>query len=746
MRTKLTYMLALALCLSAFATVETTAQDYQAPPVTISKERVRSGGKIYYAHVVLERQTLYSISKAYGVTVEEIYEANPYLSLEKDGLKKDQIILIPYKEEIAQQIVAQANAAKDQAEQDAAARDKAAQEKAVQDAAAKEKAAREKAAQEAAAKEKAAREKAAQEDAAKEKAAQEKAAKKEAKEAAKEEAAREKAAQDAAAREKAAQEKAAREEAARENAAQDAAAREKSALGKAAKEEAAREKAAQDAAAREKAAQEKAAQDAAAREKAAQEKAAKEAAAKEKAELEKAAKEEEAKKAAAKQTEDGYFIHKVKWYDDLDGIAKKYGVSKESIKNINRMTSDRITRKQDLKIPLDPVLWEGRTVQVDEPTPETNPDDTRVIAFPSEKKGNAEDEEGILDDLFVREGNHDVNISMLLPFSASKSGDRTSFMDLYCGSLLAARDLGRDGINLDIHTFDVGGGNMPVTYDRLAASDFTIGPVSKTDILKAAALADGDSWVVSPLDMQVEPLADSLARIIQAPTPTSVQIRDMVEWIKSDMGRGDKVLVVTPSNPASDYLDMVEREMNNLGVSHSTTTLGSMRSLMTTQGINRVVLACDFTERSTVFLLEVVRNLYMTASSSKTTQIVLYSTSRIRTYDQIDVEQLHRLNLHACVTYFVDYNSQAVKDFLLQYRALYNAEPSRSAYSGYDLMKYFSTLANKYGKRWPRALHRADYSGLQSDFKLERTSTGSYINKAVRRVVYNPDFSISLVR
>ncbi|MBR5660764.1 MAG: LysM peptidoglycan-binding domain-containing protein [Bacteroidales bacterium] len=675
MRTKLTHMLALALCLSAFATVETTAQEYQAPPVTISKERVRSGGKIYYAHVVLERQTLYSISKAYGVTVEEIYGANPFLNLETDGLKKGQILLIPYKEEIAQQIAAQANAEKDQADKEAAAREKAAQEKAAQEAAAKEKAAKEKAAQEAAAKEKAAQEKAA----AKEKAAQEKAAK------------------------------------------------------KAAKEEAAREKAAQDAAAKEKAAQEK---------------AAKEAADKEKAEQERAAKEEAAKKAAEKQTEDGYFIHKVRWFDDLDGIAKKYGVSKESIMNINRMTSDKLNRKQDLKIPLDPVLWEGRTVQVDEPAPVVDPDDNQVIEFPSEKKENAEDEdkEGFLDDLFVREGNHDVNISMLLPFSASKSGDRTSFMDLYCGSLLAARDLGRDGINLDIHTFDVGGGNMPVTHDRLAASDFTIGPVSKTDILKASALADGDSWVVSPLDMQVEPLADSLARIIQAPTPTSVQIRDMVEWIKSDMGRGDKVLVVTPSTPASDYLDMVEREMNNVGVSHSTTTLGSMRSLMTTQGVNRVVLACDFTERSTVFLLEAVRNLYQTTSSSKTTQIVLYSTSRIRTFDQIDVEQLHRLNLHACVTYFVDYNSQDVKDFLLQYRALYNSEPSRSAYSGYDLMKYFSTLANKFGKRWPRALHRVDYSGLQSDFKLEKTSTGSYINKAVRRVVYNPDFSISLVK
>ena len=109
-------------------------------------------------------------------------------------------------------------------------------------------------------------------------------------------------------------------------------------------------------------------------------------------------------------------------------------------------------------------------------------------------------------------------------------------------------------------------------------------------------------------------------------------------------------------------------------------------------------------------------------------------------------EQLHKLNLHACVTYFVDYNSKDVKDFLLQYRALFMAEPSRSAYSGYDLMRYFSTLSYKYGKKWPKALDRVDFTGLQSDFKLERTASGSFINTAVRRVVYNPDYSVSLVR
>ena len=55
------------------------AQDYIAPEVTVSKERVKVDGKIFYSHIVLEKQTLFSISKAYGVPVEDIYAANPAL-------------------------------------------------------------------------------------------------------------------------------------------------------------------------------------------------------------------------------------------------------------------------------------------------------------------------------------------------------------------------------------------------------------------------------------------------------------------------------------------------------------------------------------------------------------------------------------------------------------------------------------------------------------------------------------------
>ena len=49
-----------------------SAQDYVAPPVSISKDKVKIDGKVFYSHIVLDKQTLYSISKAYNVSVEEM--------------------------------------------------------------------------------------------------------------------------------------------------------------------------------------------------------------------------------------------------------------------------------------------------------------------------------------------------------------------------------------------------------------------------------------------------------------------------------------------------------------------------------------------------------------------------------------------------------------------------------------------------------------------------------------------------
>lgn len=540
------------LCLSSFLGTGTDAQEYSAPQVVVSSEKVRYDGKVYYSHVVQERQTLYSISKAYNVTLQEIYDANKALNLETEGLKKDQILLIP---------------------------------------------------------------------------------------------------------------------------------------------------------------------------------------------IVKGEPEVDAKPEQVRKEDSEYFIHRVKWFEDLNSIAKKYGVTKESIMGINGMTSDKVRRKDEIKIPLHPEKWASVST--------SEPKDSKEEASDNKADSTALNDTpsgGVFDKLFKRDKR--ASVTLLLPLNTAKKAD-VQMMDFYSGALLAANDIGADDRKIELNVYDVANGAMPVTEERFSESDFVIGPVSNTDIARAVNASKGKTWIVSPLDPRAESIADTIPNVIQAPAPTRAQISDMAEWIKTDMKNKDKLIVITQKGVAvSGYSANVLNELRNAGLERSDISFNILEGrqvmdriarTMTEAGTNRVVIASD----SKAFVIEVIRLLYLVSSQKK--DIVLYSTSKLRTFDEIDVEQLHTLTLHASVSYYVDYDSRDVQDFLMKYRAIYGTEPSRSAFQGYDLMKFFTSLTYEYGKRWDRSTSLRG-SGLQSDFNLVRTGRGGYVNEAVRRLVYNQDYSVTLTR
>ena len=64
-------------------------------PVEVSGEKSIIGGKIYYMHQVLKNQTLYSISKAYKVSIAEIERENV---IPVSGIQTGQVLRIPSRE------------------------------------------------------------------------------------------------------------------------------------------------------------------------------------------------------------------------------------------------------------------------------------------------------------------------------------------------------------------------------------------------------------------------------------------------------------------------------------------------------------------------------------------------------------------------------------------------------------------------------------------------------------------------
>ncbi len=76
----------LLLLLTAAAVAQTPAH------VDISKEKVRIKGNLFYIHRVLKGQTVYSIARRYGVSVEDVIKQNPQA---KDALRENDHLQIP---------------------------------------------------------------------------------------------------------------------------------------------------------------------------------------------------------------------------------------------------------------------------------------------------------------------------------------------------------------------------------------------------------------------------------------------------------------------------------------------------------------------------------------------------------------------------------------------------------------------------------------------------------------------------
>ena len=83
-------MRTLLIALSLMAS--TAAFSQNAPQIAVSQEKVKVNGSIMFVHRVKAGETLYSLAKAYSVTIDDIVRQNESL---KNGLKEGTVIYIP---------------------------------------------------------------------------------------------------------------------------------------------------------------------------------------------------------------------------------------------------------------------------------------------------------------------------------------------------------------------------------------------------------------------------------------------------------------------------------------------------------------------------------------------------------------------------------------------------------------------------------------------------------------------------
>lgn len=332
-----------------------------------------------------------------------------------------------------------------------------------------------------------------------------------------------------------------------------------------------------------------------------------------------------------------------------------------------------------------------------------------------------------------------VRLTLALPVNAGSNNPSANFLEMYCGALLALRDLGNEGIKVRLKFVDTESA-AGLTSADIDGSDVIIGPVSYNEMLDVLPLCRDQKMLVSPLDPKTAALAGS-SNVIQAPSSWSSQIDELADWVQEDLMPGDELIVIRdPSSGGqgeqSSYLiNRLHGKVLNFRIVKSAKDISFRKG--TTY---RVLIASD----SDSFMTGATRAVAIEAAQGN--DIILYSTSRIRSTIGSNVNDLHNTRTRLTAAYYIDYDSPKVKDFILDYRALFKAEPGSFAFQGYDIVHYFVRMCADYGKKWYRRLPECPETGLQSDFRFDRREAGGKMNVAVRRIVYNADLTTTLVQ
>ena len=488
-------------------------------------------------------------------------------------------------------------------------------------------------------------------------------------------------------------------------------------------------------------------------------------------------------KPAPTPNEDGFIEHTVKWFEDIYDVSKAYDVTPEQIMAANGMKSSRISKRQKLLIPVtdkakesletkvaslsratavqpvqpqvsqdipveisQDVPVEAKTAVVTQPeTVVTVPVEEQPVETNVSETDTDDADDGILDWLT---GKGSAEIALILPFNAAGKASESN-MDFYSGVLMALRDLEKEGIKSTLNVIDLQAG-VPSSAD-LSKNDFVLGPITTADLTTILAVTDGQVPVISPLDQRTADLADSREGFIQAPSSPASQYTELATWAAEDCAREDKIILVTETTsngstaPAVGVREaLVAAGTPFEGVSwtqaQGRSLPASLTSVLTRGGVNRIIVASE----KEGFVADITRNLSILLGRGY--KIAMYAPSKVRTFESVDSSIYHQDHLHICSPYFADYETPEVKAFVRAYRAFYRTEPSQFAFQGYDLAHYFAKMVSKYGNRWTRALTRVPENGLHTDFRFEKTPSGSYRNTGIRRIVYDTDYSTYLVK
>ena len=332
------------------------------------------------------------------------------------------------------------------------------------------------------------------------------------------------------------------------------------------------------------------------------------------------------------------------------------------------------------------------------------------------------------------------NISLLMPLDANKLNaneggnqtiDNNKFVNFYAGAMLAFETLEAEGVNLTVNVFDTKSDNIQSLMNgyELRNSDVIVGPRDTDELNQIATFGkEREISVVSPWKSSSKVTSENPYYIQLIPGLYDHYYK-IADHAASNFNSEQVVLL--GRNKADErrfkYFKQ-DQEFQQFIVDEDSLMVGetAFDSLLFDPIQTTAFIIPNYSSKDERFIYNCLRRINI---EKGTKDVVVYGMPIMKDSDRTTYNFYNSLNMHICMSKFVDSEDQEVVNFERGYYNRYAALPTSDAYEGYDVMMYIGRSLNEYGRNFQFHIEEDKNEYLQTSFDLEKNFKSEDLDK-----------------
>lgn len=329
-------------------------------------------------------------------------------------------------------------------------------------------------------------------------------------------------------------------------------------------------------------------------------------------------------------------------------------------------------------------------------------------------------------------------------------GNSENFIHFYEGALLAIQSLKEEGMPVRLEVFDTEQRENRIrslaSSGQLQNTDLIIGPVYPDELKVLGEFTDRlQIPVVSPLS-QSEEITRRNPLMFQVNPARQTIAEKTVEYILQNYREYNLILLRMGNQESpqeAEWLRIINEKSSGGTYSRPAVRICDWRKLGIA-GLRSMLLP----NRKNVILLPTqneaevsvgVSNIHTLAPNF---DITIIGSNRYQQFESINQEYFHDGQLEFLVPYWPEYATEVTRGFIRRFRDNFKTEPNPYSMQGYDVTYFFGKAVYLYGSDFSRCLNSMKIPLVQGNYHFAPTPSGGYINEGLHVISFTRDYKV----